>query len=470
MSSVCADQHKFLPFSSPKKSLMRDIDIPPRKLLTRRSSAADMYSDSPRFTSAEEAFLQKFLPHNMDSDEDDGDDEDSDPYSSDHFRMYEFKVRRCTRSRSHDWTDCPFAHPGEKARRRDPRRYHYSGTVCPEYRRGACSRGDSCEFAHGVFECWLHPARYRTEACKDGKNCKRKVCFFAHTPRQLRILPLNTTNSSSSADHHHHSLVSCKTTAAANKFLNNPASPGSNNTTNCCLFCHHCVSSPTSTLFGMSHMSPPLSPSSSAVSPPLSPVKRRSPISRYCDRFSGLSETTSSSSALMSYKDVLNELMSSLEGLNFIEAANSSSPVVSAAKPPNLPWLDVSLINSEDHHPNQQFIVSPTSSNFNCEDHHHQQQQHNNYHNQQQYMNSPNASSASGSCFSNNGKLLYNNSSSASNNNIYSNIESKVVSSDNGLSCSAPDLGWVNELLMNDVYETLFAYNVDMVMRGPSMY
>lgn len=46
----------------------------------------------------------------------------NEAYSSDEFRMYEFKVRRCVRTRTHDWTDCPFAHPGEKARRRDPHR------------------------------------------------------------------------------------------------------------------------------------------------------------------------------------------------------------------------------------------------------------------------------------------------------------------------------------------------------------
>ncbi|XP_006655069.2 zinc finger CCCH domain-containing protein 35-like [Oryza brachyantha] len=113
-----------------------------------------------------------------------------DAYACDEFRMYEFKVRRCARGRSHDWTECPFAHPGEKARRRDPRRYCYSGTACPDFRKGGCKRGDACEFAHGVFECWLHPARYRTQPCKDGTACRRRVCFFAHTPEQLRVLPL----------------------------------------------------------------------------------------------------------------------------------------------------------------------------------------------------------------------------------------------------------------------------------------
>ncbi|CAM6096793.1 unnamed protein product [Calypogeia fissa] len=141
---------------------------------------------SPTMSDSVSAF-HKYLPSN-------NEDEESwastvDVYACDQFRMFEFKVRRCMRGRSHDWTECPFAHPGEKARRRDPRRFHYSGTACPDFRKGSCRRGDACEFAHGVFECWLHPARYRTQPCKDGRNCRRRVCFFAHTPEQLRLLP-----------------------------------------------------------------------------------------------------------------------------------------------------------------------------------------------------------------------------------------------------------------------------------------
>jgi hypothetical protein len=49
----------------------------------------------------------------------------------DGFMMYEFKVRRCARARSHDWTACPYAHPGEAARRRDPRRVAYTGDPYP---------------------------------------------------------------------------------------------------------------------------------------------------------------------------------------------------------------------------------------------------------------------------------------------------------------------------------------------------
>ncbi|KAA8518204.1 hypothetical protein F0562_015678 [Nyssa sinensis] len=113
-------------------------------------------------------------------------------YSTDEFRMFSFKVRPCSRAYSHDWTECPFVHPGENARRRDPRKYHYSCVPCPDFRKGACRRGDMCEYAHGVFECWLHPAQYRTRICKDGTNCNRRVCFFAHTPDELRPLYVST--------------------------------------------------------------------------------------------------------------------------------------------------------------------------------------------------------------------------------------------------------------------------------------
>ncbi|CAN6469857.1 unnamed protein product [Victoria cruziana] len=113
-------------------------------------------------------------------------------YSTDEFRMYTFKVKPCSRAYSHDWTECPFAHPGENARRRDPRRYHYSCVPCPDFRKGACRRGDACEYAHGVFECWLHPAQYRTRLCKDETNCTRRVCFFAHKPEELRSVYSST--------------------------------------------------------------------------------------------------------------------------------------------------------------------------------------------------------------------------------------------------------------------------------------
>ncbi|KAJ9172499.1 hypothetical protein P3X46_015729 [Hevea brasiliensis] len=113
-------------------------------------------------------------------------------FGTDEFRMYTFKVKPCSRAYSHDWTECPFVHPGENARRRDPRKYHYSCVPCPEFRKGSCRQGDACEYAHGIFECWLHPAQYRTRLCKDETNCTRRVCFFAHKPEELRPLYAST--------------------------------------------------------------------------------------------------------------------------------------------------------------------------------------------------------------------------------------------------------------------------------------
>ncbi|MQL97284.1 hypothetical protein Taro_029963 [Colocasia esculenta] len=80
----------------------------------------------------------------------------------------------------------PKTGPLENARRRDPRKYHYSCVPCPEFRKGACRNGDACDYAHGVFESWLHPAQYRTRLCKDEVGCTRRVCFFAHKPEELR--------------------------------------------------------------------------------------------------------------------------------------------------------------------------------------------------------------------------------------------------------------------------------------------
>ncbi|KAL0402916.1 UNVERIFIED_CONTAM: Zinc finger CCCH domain-containing protein 29 [Sesamum radiatum] len=113
-------------------------------------------------------------------------------YGTDEFRMYSFKVKPCSRAYSHDWTECPFVHPGENARRRDPRKYHYTCVPCPEFKKGSCAKGDACEYAHGVFESWLHPAQYRTRLCKDETGCSRKVCFFAHKPEELRPLYAST--------------------------------------------------------------------------------------------------------------------------------------------------------------------------------------------------------------------------------------------------------------------------------------
>ncbi|KAL3147338.1 hypothetical protein ABBQ32_002821 [Trebouxia sp. C0010 RCD-2024] len=66
-------------------------------------------------------------------------DELSHPeYVNDDFRMFTFKVMKCPKRYVHDWRSCPFAHPTENARRRDPREVRYMPVPCPDYKRGLC--------------------------------------------------------------------------------------------------------------------------------------------------------------------------------------------------------------------------------------------------------------------------------------------------------------------------------------------
>ena len=46
---------------------------------------------------------------------------------------YPFQVKICPRTGPHDWTQCPFAHQGEKAKRRDLQQFTYSGIPCSDF-------------------------------------------------------------------------------------------------------------------------------------------------------------------------------------------------------------------------------------------------------------------------------------------------------------------------------------------------
>ncbi|KAF6262264.1 hypothetical protein COO60DRAFT_663864 [Scenedesmus sp. NREL 46B-D3] len=142
-------------------------------------------------------------------------------YTSDVFRIWYHKRILCARKEKHEWAACTFAHPGERANRRDPRTH--GPAMCQELEKtGECSLGDACPNAHSVFESWLHPLKYRTTMCSDAQTCTRNLCFFAHSQDELRTdtsMPAvpegydsmmskhqspGTSSSSSSSRHHHH--------------------------------------------------------------------------------------------------------------------------------------------------------------------------------------------------------------------------------------------------------------------------
>lgn len=133
------------------------------------------------------------------------------------FMMYQFKVALCNKHCDHDWDTCPYAHIGERTcRRRDPARVNYTSTICVDMmQRGRCPKGRSCTAAHTIYEYWLHPHRYRTEMCKVGVNCTRRICFFAHKPEELRPLPSHLVGTSGGPSAGKYSLSATRQAAAA---------------------------------------------------------------------------------------------------------------------------------------------------------------------------------------------------------------------------------------------------------------
>jgi len=103
------------------------------------------------------------------------------------FMIRTFKISLCPKNYRHNWFACPYAHPREKAQRRDPKEYAYSWKPCPVFEvSGSCPDGSACLLSHGPFERWLHPDAYRTMPCRSGRACQRPICFFAHGPEELR--------------------------------------------------------------------------------------------------------------------------------------------------------------------------------------------------------------------------------------------------------------------------------------------
>mmetsp|Transcript_12668 Transcript_12668/g.35039 ORF Transcript_12668/g.35039 Transcript_12668/m.35039 type:complete len:263 (+) Transcript_12668:269-1057(+) len=52
------------------------------------------------------------------------------------FAMYRFKVEKCSKQFVHDWKECPFAHEGETARRRNP--FSHTSQPCPDFKNNKC--------------------------------------------------------------------------------------------------------------------------------------------------------------------------------------------------------------------------------------------------------------------------------------------------------------------------------------------
>lgn len=103
------------------------------------------------------------------------------------FFLWTFKIEPCRADYPHNWSLCPYVHPNEKARRRDPRLFEYEPLPCPDDKKGTtCPKGELCNYTHNIYEYWCHPKRFRTQVCQLGGACNRPICFFAHTAQELR--------------------------------------------------------------------------------------------------------------------------------------------------------------------------------------------------------------------------------------------------------------------------------------------
>eukprot|EP00930_Biecheleria_cincta_P000500 TRINITY_DN10109_c0_g1_i1.p1 TRINITY_DN10109_c0_g1~~TRINITY_DN10109_c0_g1_i1.p1 ORF type:complete len:243 (-),score=38.47 TRINITY_DN10109_c0_g1_i1:82-810(-) len=100
---------------------------------------------------------------------------------------------------------------------------HYKGTeLCRFHLAGACSRGNACNFAHGVVELKAKPNFEKTRLCSmwvHAGSCKMgSACSFAHSKEEMRQV---AAEKRVTADKHRSSVP-----------LSNPQAPGLFNGTN----------------------------------------------------------------------------------------------------------------------------------------------------------------------------------------------------------------------------------------------
>jgi hypothetical protein len=79
------------------------------------------------------------------------------------------QVDRCTNSLSHCHVTCPCAHHGEKARRRCPVKYRYTGLPCPDFRKVRARPG--LRSAVLYRQIWCAWRRQKGRACCAAAGC-----------------------------------------------------------------------------------------------------------------------------------------------------------------------------------------------------------------------------------------------------------------------------------------------------------
>uniref|UniRef100_A0A8C7RE80 Unk like zinc finger n=1 Tax=Oncorhynchus mykiss TaxID=8022 RepID=A0A8C7RE80_ONCMY len=111
------------------------------------------------------------------------------------FVLANYKTEQCTKPPRlcRQGYACPHYH-NSRDRRRNPRKFKYRSTPCPNVKHGdewgepsKCDSGDSCQYCHSRTEQQFHPEIYKSTKCNDMRQtgyCPRgPFCAFAHVEK-----------------------------------------------------------------------------------------------------------------------------------------------------------------------------------------------------------------------------------------------------------------------------------------------
>uniref|UniRef100_A0A3B5APA6 Unk like zinc finger n=1 Tax=Stegastes partitus TaxID=144197 RepID=A0A3B5APA6_9TELE len=111
------------------------------------------------------------------------------------FVLANYKTDQCTKPPRlcRQGYACPHYH-NSRDRRRNPRKFKYRSTPCPNVKHGdewgepsKCDGGDSCQYCHSRTEQQFHPEIYKSTKCNDMRQtgyCPRgPFCAFAHVEK-----------------------------------------------------------------------------------------------------------------------------------------------------------------------------------------------------------------------------------------------------------------------------------------------
>uniref|UniRef100_A0AAQ6ACA4 Unk like zinc finger n=2 Tax=Amphiprion TaxID=80969 RepID=A0AAQ6ACA4_AMPOC len=116
------------------------------------------------------------------------------------FVLANYKTDQCTKPPRlcRQGYACPHYH-NSRDRRRNPRKFKYRSTPCPNVKHGdewgepsKCDGGDSCQYCHSRTEQQFHPEIYKSTKCNDMRQtgyCPRgPFCAFAHVESKWKIV------------------------------------------------------------------------------------------------------------------------------------------------------------------------------------------------------------------------------------------------------------------------------------------